>query len=105
MNFLFAYITTRDADEARRIGKILVSERLAACINILPGMESHYWWQGKVESAREAVLIAKTRADLREELLARVLDLHEAETPCVVFIPVDGGNPDYLDWIATETEA
>ena len=103
MDFLFAYITTRDTEEARRIGKILVTERLAACVNILPGMESHYWWKGKVESAREAVLIAKTRADLREDLLRRVRELHEAETPCVVFLPVTGGNPDYLQWIATET--
>ena len=103
MDFLFAYLTTRDTEEARRIGKILVTERLAACVNILPGMESHYWWKGKVESAREAVLIAKTHADLREDLLRRVRELHEAETPCVVFLPVTGGNPDYLQWIATET--
>jgi periplasmic divalent cation tolerance protein len=105
MDFLFAYITARDAEEAARIGKILVTERLAACVNILPGMESHYWWEGKVESAHEAVLIAKTRADLREDLLERVRDLHEAKTPCVVFLPVNGGNPDYLDWIAAETDA
>jgi periplasmic divalent cation tolerance protein len=104
VQFLFAYITVRDADEARRIGKILVAERLAACVNILPGMESHYWWQGKMESAREAVLIAKTRADLSEDLLTRVRDLHEAEIPCIVFLPVTGGNPDYIEWIAAETE-
>ena len=104
MEFLFGYITVRDAAEARRIGQILVSERLAACVNILPGMESHYWWQGKMESAQEAVLIAKTRADLRDALLERVRALHEAETPCVVFLPIAGGNPDYLDWIRGETE-
>ena len=104
MEFMFAYITTRDAPEARRIGKILVAEHLAACVNILPGMESHYWWEGKMESAQEAVLIAKTRADLREALLERVRDLHEAQTPCVVFLPVVGGNPDYLAWLADETE-
>ena len=103
MDFLFAYITARDAEEARRIGKILVSERLAACVNILPEMESHYGWEGKMESARETVLIAKTRADLREDLAERVRDLHTAEIPCVVFLPVSGGNPDYLDWIAAET--
>ena len=102
---MFAYITARDVSEARRIGKILVAERLAACVNILPGMESHYWWEAKMESAQEAVLIAKTRADLREDLLERVRELHADETPCVVFLPVSGGNPDYLDWIAAETEA
>jgi periplasmic divalent cation tolerance protein len=80
-------------------------ERLAACVNILPKMESHYWWNGKIESDQEAVLIAKTRADAREALQARVIDLHPYEVPCVVFLPVAGGNPDYLDWITRETEA
>jgi periplasmic divalent cation tolerance protein len=105
MEFLFAYITAPDVEEARRIGKTLVEERLAACVNILPGMESHYWWQGKMESSAEAVLIAKTRASLRDALLERVRGLHSAETPCVVFLPVAGGNPDYLGWLADETEA
>ena len=104
-DILFAYITCADADEARRIGKALVSERLAACVNILPGMESHYWWNGKMDSSREAVLIAKTRAEARKSLLERVLDLHPYETPCVVFLSVTGGNPEYLDWIARESEA
>ena len=103
MDFSFAYITAPSLDEARRLGKILVAERLAACVNILPGMESHYWWQGKMETAAETVLIAKTRADLRDDLLERVRGLHPAQTPCVVFLPVTGGHPDYLDWIATET--
>ena len=105
MEFVFAYITAPSPEEARRIGKILVTERLAACVNILPQMESHYWWEGKLESAQEAVLIAKTRSDLRASLLERVRGLHAAETPCVVFLPVTGGNPEYLAWIAAETEA
>lgn len=105
MEVLFAYITCKDAEDARRIGKILVAERLAACVNILPAMESHYWWNGRIESAREAVLLAKTRADARQALLDRVIDLHPYETPCVAFLPVAGGNPDYLDWIARETES
>jgi periplasmic divalent cation tolerance protein len=104
MDFLFAYITTPDVEEARRIGKALVEERLAACVNILPQMESHYWWNGKVESSREAVLIAKTRAGLRDGLLERVRDLHPADTPCIVFLPLASGDADYLDWIAAETE-
>jgi periplasmic divalent cation tolerance protein len=105
MDILFAYITCPDLEDARRIGKILIAERLAACVNILPKMESHYWWNGKIESDQEAVLIAKTRADAREALQARVIDLHPYEVPCVVFLPVEGGNPDYLDWITRETEA
>jgi periplasmic divalent cation tolerance protein len=105
MDVTLAYITCPDLDDARRLGKILVAERLAACVNILPKMESHYWWNDKIESAQEVVLIAKTRSDAREALVERVLDLHPYETPCVVFLPVTGGNPDYLDWIARETES
>lgn len=104
MEFLLAYVTAPDAAEANRIGRTLVSERLAACANVLPGMESHYWWNGNLESAREAVLLLKLPATLREALLERALELHPAETPCVVFVPLAGGNPAFLDWIADETE-
>ena len=103
MDTLLAYITASNAEEARHIGKILVEERLAACVNVLPHMESWYWWEGKMEGAQEAVLIAKTRAELREALQRRVLQLHSYSCPCVVFLPIVGGNPAYLDWIARET--
>ena len=88
----------------RAIGKALVAERLAACVNILPGMESHYWWNGKIEESRETVLIAKTRDDARHALQDRVLAMHSYQTPCVIFLPVTGGNPEYLDWIARESD-
>lgn len=104
MDLFFAYITCPDADAARRIGKALVAERIAACVNILPGMESFYWWNGRLENGREAVLIAKIPETARDVLLERVTDLHPDETPCVVFLPVAGGNPDYLDWLARESE-
>lgn len=102
-DLLFAYITCKDVDDARRIGKTLVAERLAACVNILPGMESHYGWNGRIETSREAVLIAKTRAEAREALTRRVVELHPYEVPCVVFMPLAGGHPPYLDWIARES--
>ena len=104
MEFLLAYITTSGADEARRLGKTLVAERLAACANVLPGMESHYWWNGALESASEAVLLLKLPAAGRAALLERALELHGAETPCVVFLPIVGGNPSFLKWISDETE-
>ena len=104
MEIVLGYITVPSLDEARRIGRILVAERLAACVNLLPGMESHYFWQGKMESAQETVLLAKTRADLREALTERVRELHSAEIPCILFQPVIGGLPEYLDWIREETE-
>ena len=103
MTAVFAYITTGSAEEADRIARILVEERLAACANLIDGMRSIYRWQGKVEEAVETVMIAKTREDLLQSLTDRVRALHSYECPCVVGLPVPGGNPDYLEWIASET--
>jgi len=103
MDLVFAYVTASSPDEARRIGRALVEERLAACVNILPGMISIYRWQGAVETAEETVLIAKTRADLFETLSARVKELHSYEVPCVVELRLGRGNPDYLGWLEAET--
>jgi len=103
MDVFFAYITVPSVEEGRRIGKILVEERLAACVNILPQMESWYAWKGGLENAQETVVIAKLPAHLREALQRRVLELHSYTCPCVVFLPVAGGNPAYLEWINEET--
>ncbi|MCW2236800.1 divalent-cation tolerance protein CutA [Azospirillum canadense] len=100
---VFAYITAGSPEEARRIGRALVEERLAACTNILDGMTSIYRWQGAVEEATESVLIAKTRAALFEPLAARVRELHSYDVPCVVELKVGRGNPAYLDWLRDGT--
>lgn len=97
-----AYITCADQDEAERLARILVGERLAACVNLLPGMRSWYWWQGRIDEAAEIVLIAKTTVAHMEALVARVTALHSYTTPCVVFLPVVGGNPPFLDWLRGE---
>ncbi|GAA4255966.1 divalent cation tolerance protein CutA [Azospirillum formosense] len=103
MEFVFAYITAGSRDEARCIGRALVEERLAACANILDGMTSIYRWQGVIEEANEAVLIAKTRAELFDRLATRVRELHSYDVPCVVELRVGRGNPAYLDWLRDET--
>lgn len=103
MAFRFVYMTAPDADEARRIGRVLVEERLAACVNVLDGMNSLYWWEGAVQDDREAVLIAKTRSSLLDALTERVKALHPYTCPCVVALPIVGGNPAYLDWLGAET--
>lgn len=100
---VFAYITAGSRDEALRIGRTLVEERLAACVNILDGMTSVYRWNGAIEQADEAVLIAKTRSTLFDRLTARVRDLHGYDTPCVVELAVGRGNSAYLDWLRVET--
>ncbi|BDQ32826.1 divalent-cation tolerance protein CutA [Pseudodesulfovibrio portus] len=98
----FVYITCESPRQAEEIGAALVEQRLAACANILPGMRSVYRWQGKVERAEETVLIAKTRDDLVARLTDAVKSMHSYEVPCVVAVPITGGNPDFLDWIRTE---
>ncbi len=105
MDLRFVYMTAATREEARRIGRALVEERLAACVNILPGMNSLYWWQGAVQDEQETVLIAKTRAALVERLSERVRALHSASVPCVVALAIEGGNPAFLQWIVDETDA
>lgn len=102
MSAIAAYITTKDREEAFRIGKSLLESRLVACINVLEGMSSMYWWKGRLESSRECVLIAKSIPARREEIIAAVGSMHGYEVPCVVFWPLEGGNPDYLAWIEQE---
>ncbi len=97
------YMTTETLAEAERIGRALVGERLAACVNIIDGMRSIYWWEGEIQQSGETVLIAKTRASLVDRLTERVRELHAYDTPCIVSLAIDGGNPAFLDWIEAET--
>ena len=103
MELRLVYMTARDEDEARRIGRALVEERLAACANILTSMESFYWWEGKLQQEREAVLIVKTRAALVPGVVSRVQQLHSYSVPCVVSLPILDGNPEFLRWVEAET--
>ena len=104
MEPVFAYMTASTLDEGRRIGRALVEARLAACVNVIDGMTSFYWWQGKIEEGNEAVLIAKTTRDKLAALTAKVKALHSYTVPCVVGLPIVGGNADFLDWIGAETQ-
>ncbi len=103
MSISLVYATTESVEEARRIGRTLIEDRLAACVNILDGMTSIYRWQGAVEEGREAVLIAKTRTALAGRVVDRIAALHGADLPCAVVLPVSGGHPPFLDWIEGET--
>lgn len=101
----FLYITCKDLVEARHIGRAIVEEQLAACVNIIPGMESIYRWQGKIESSEEVVLIAKTRSSVVALCTDRVQALHSYETPCILSIAIEGGQRDYVKWLLDETSA
>ena len=97
------YITTSTLDEARAIGKELVSSRLAACANIIADINSIYWWDGKIQDDREVLLIAKTKESLVRELIEKVRSMHSYECPCIVSLPILDGNKPFLDWIVEET--
>ena len=103
-NYNLIYATAASRDEALSLGRALVEARLAACANVLPGMVSVYWWEGKVEQGDEAVLVLKTRAELVEAATARLRALHSYACPCVVALPIVAGNPDFLAWIGAETQ-
>ena len=103
MTVLFVYVTAPSDALAQKIASTVVSERLAACANIIPGMKSVYQWQGKIEQREEVVLILKTQEKLFPALEARVKALHNDETPCIVALPITAGNADFLQWIETET--
>lgn len=103
MSACIAYVTASSKDEAMRIGRTIVAERLAACANVMDGMNAIYHWQGKVEEGQEAVLILKTELALVDALTARVKALHSYTLPCVVAWPIAAGNPDFLSWIGAET--
>ena len=103
MSASFIYITTKDDVEATMIGKALVHERLAACVNIIGRMTSMYWWKGTVQENPETLVIAKTRQQLVEPLIERVKSLHSYDCPCVISWPILAGNTDYLNWIENET--
>jgi len=98
------FITASSPDEGARLAEALVAERLAACVNRIDGISSVYWWKGKMERAGESLLIAKTRGELVERLVSRVKELHSYSVPEVIVLPIEAGNPEYLDWIAEETK-
>jgi len=98
------YATFPSEEEARRIARILVEERLAACANILGACHSVYRWQGAVEEAGEAAALFKTRADLAEALIARLAELHSYDVPAAVVWPIAAGLPAYMAWVLAETE-
>ena len=104
MTQCLVYMTAASAEEAARIGSVLVEERLAACVNVIEPMTSIYRWQGEVHRDTEAVFIAKTREEMVGPLTERVKALHSYECPCVVSLPITGGNGDFIDWIDDQTK-
>lgn len=103
MDTCLIYMTAGSMEEAKKIGKTLVAERLAACVNMLDKMHSLYWWEGKVQEDDEVIMIAKTRSSLLPALTEKVKSLHSYTVPCIVSVPITDGNRDFLAWIEKET--
>jgi periplasmic divalent cation tolerance protein len=102
-DYIVVYVTAPEG-EAVNLAKILVDERLVACVNLVPGLRSIYWWQGKVEDEPEVLCIMKTRSNLFESLRDRVRELHSYEVEEIIALPILAGNLPYLDWIKENTK-
>ena len=96
-------VTTPNNDEAARIAGALVSERLAACVNIVPGIDSVYRWEGQVARDREVLMIIKTTDERYAELERRVKDLHSYGTPELLALRIERGSEQYLSWLREST--
>ena len=101
---VFVYTTYPSLVEAERAGRTLVERRLAACVNILPGMVSLYWWQGAIERGDEVVMIVKTRATRAEQVRAAVKEMHSSTTPAILVLPIETVDSDYHAWLMAETQ-
>ncbi len=97
------YTSFPGLDDAKRVGEALVTARLAACVNMFPGMISIFEWQGAREEAAEVAMIIKTRAALVETVLAETKRLHPYELPALLVLPTEGGSAEYCGWIVSET--
>ena len=100
MQFAIVLVTAPDLKTARRLARLALQARLVACANLVPNLESHYWWQGKIERSPEVLLLLKTTTGRLARLEKLILAEHPYDTPEFVVVPLRGGNRRYLDWLA-----
>lgn len=97
------YVTVPDKDTAKKLAASVVKNKLAACVNIIPGVESVYWWEGKVNTDSELILMMKSRHALIEKLTAHVKSIHPYTECEVISVPINGGSSSYIQWIFDST--
>ena len=100
--YVVLFITTAADEEAQLISRVLLEQRKAACINIVPRVSSLFWWQGNIDSAQESLLVVKTRAPLVAEIVQLVKEIHSNDVPEIIALPIVAGNQDYLEWLDRE---
>jgi periplasmic divalent cation tolerance protein len=98
---IIVLITAGSEEEAHKIAELLVNEKKAACVNIIPAVDSLFWWEDKLDSARESLLLVKTKASLFPEIVELVKETHSYEVPEIIALPIIAGSEDYLKWLDT----
>lgn len=93
-------VTAGDNEEANLIARVLLEQKKAACVNIIDGMSSNFWWQGAIENTTESLLVIKTAAALLDTIVELVKEIHSYENPEIIALPVIGGSADYLEWLS-----
>jgi periplasmic divalent cation tolerance protein len=102
--YIVIFVTASSDEEARKIAKLLLDQKKAACVNIVSGVDSSFWWQGKIDTANESLLIIKTRASVFQKVIELVKTVHSYEVPEIIALPIIDGNDNYLKWIDAEIE-
>ena len=101
---IVVFVTARDKKEAAGIARGLLEARLVACANIMEGVSSLFWWEGKIDSGSEVLLILKSRKPLLKKIVGKVKSLHSYQTPEIIAMPIVGGSKDYLAWIDSSVD-
>ena len=101
-DYIVVFITANSDEEAQKIAQLLLKRRRAACVNIISGVDSRFWWKDKIDSAQESLLVIKTKASLLPDIIKSVKKNHSNAVPEIIALPIVGGNQDYLDWIDQE---
>jgi periplasmic divalent cation tolerance protein len=102
--YSMVYITTSGALESKKIARKLLEEKLVACINIIPKIESIYLWKGTIEEDSESIMLVKTKSELVGKVIKRIEQLHSYEIPCILEIRVNNGSNNYLKWMESELD-
>ena len=98
------FTSVEKQEDAEKIASTLIENRLAACVQIIPRIESLFWWQGKIEKAKESLVIIKTRKGLFDEVVSSIKSVHPYEVPEIISMPILQGNERYIEWLLKETK-
>ncbi len=99
---IIVYVTSANIREGKKIAEMLLTRKKAACVNIVPAVESYYWWRGEIASAKECLLIIKSNSELLDDIVDLVKKEHTYDIPEIIAVPIMGGSGDYLKWVQGE---